>query len=74
MFEDSYFIYVKRSKVDITSLVGEYLAYIGGQNHVLYVLCMVFLYQLHVPVAENSVTDVIQLIACLVFAKDVQIN
>ena len=29
------FMYAKRSKVDIINLGGEYLAYIGGQNHIL---------------------------------------
>ena len=68
-----YFIYVKRSKIDITSLGGEYLAYIGGQNHIL---CSVHGLPLinstekntHVPVTEKSFTDAIQLIAWLVFA------
>ena len=37
-FEDSKpytFIFVKRSKVDITSLGGEYSTYIGGWSHIL---------------------------------------
>ena len=79
IFEDSKpytFKYIKRLKVDITSLGGEYLAYIGGQNHIL---CSVHGLPLinstekntHVPVTEKSFTDAIQLIAWLVFAKDV---
>ena len=68
------FIYVKRSKVDISSLGSEYLLYIGGQNHIL---CSMYGLPLinstekntYFPVAEKSFTDSVQLIAWLIFAK-----
>ena len=79
IFEDSKpysFIYVERSKVDITSLRGKYLAYIGAQYHIL---CSMHGFPLisstekntHAPVAEKIFTDAAELIAWLVFTKGV---